>query len=103
VGKTEEVSSRGDRDFQEYAKVVQLVDFPIQSMPLSPEQVKKIRKRAGLTQSEAARLVHVALRTWQTWETSHDLPNGRPIPEGYLELFCIKVGIGYPPSVKNSP
>jgi putative transcriptional regulator len=66
-------------------------------MPLNPEQIKKLRKLAGVTQSEAAKLVHVSLRTWQSWESPKDLSNSRQIPEGYVELFCLKTKNSYPP------
>ena len=66
-------------------------------MPLSPEQLIKLRNRAGLTQKEAAKLVHASLRTWQSWESPKDLTNSRQMPEAYLELFCLKIKIAYPP------
>ncbi len=65
-------------------------------MPIKPEEVKQLRKLAVCTQNEAARDVHVSLRTWQSWETSEDSPNNRHMPEAHLELFCIKHGIQYP-------
>ena len=66
-------------------------------MSLNPEQTKKLRKLAGVTQSEAAKLVHVSLRTWQSWESPKDLTNSRQIPEAYVELFCLKTKNPYPP------
>jgi DNA-binding transcriptional regulator YiaG len=64
---------------------------------ISPDQVKKLRKRAGLTQAEAARTVHVSLRTWQSWETPNQSEHARTMPEANVELFCIKQQIPYPP------
>ncbi|PHS72138.1 MAG: transcriptional regulator [Cycloclasticus sp.] len=66
-------------------------------MSISPENLKKLRKRSGLTQTEAAHLVRSKLRTWQSWEADSKLPTSRKIPDGLVELFCMKVGITYPP------
>lgn len=66
-------------------------------MSISPENLKKLRKRACLTQTEAATLVRSKLRTWQSWEAASHLPTSRKMPDGLVELFCIKVGISYPP------
>jgi transcriptional regulator with XRE-family HTH domain len=56
------------------------------------EQLKKLRKKIGLSQAQAADQVHVALRTWYRWEAGE-----RRIPESVVELFCTKNKIGYPP------
>jgi len=69
----------------------------IYCMSISPEDLKILRKRAGLTQTEAAHLVRSKLRTWQSWEAASNLPTARKIPDGLVELFCIKVGISYRP------
>lgn len=34
----------------------------------TPAQLKKLREKCGLTQSDAASILHVSLRTWQNWE-----------------------------------
>jgi putative transcriptional regulator len=34
----------------------------------TPDALRAARNRAGLTQTEAARLVHSKLRAWQKWE-----------------------------------
>ena len=44
-----------------------------------------LRNFFGLTQSEAASLVHVQLRAWQWWESGQ-----RKMPVGLWELFLIK-------------
>ena len=36
---------------------------------MTPDQLKSIRKTAGLTQPEAANLVGVTVRTFQRWES----------------------------------
>ena len=51
----------------------------------SPEQIKDAR--GALTQTEAAALVHVKLRTWQGWEGGESR-----MPLGLWELLLIKVG-----------
>lgn len=51
----------------------------------SPTQIKKVRKKAGLTQSDAANLVYRKLRTWQEYESGE-----RGIDMAVWELFLIK-------------
>jgi DNA-binding transcriptional regulator YiaG len=52
------------------------------------EQIREARVAAGLTQAEAARIVHrPSYRTWQDWE------RGRTkMPLDAWELFMIKTG-----------
>ncbi len=59
-------------------------------MPTSPipSEIYRWRKeKIGLTQSEAASMVHVTLRAWQWWESGK-----REMPIGLWELFLIKIG-----------
>lgn len=57
---------------------------------ISPHEIRAARQAAGLTQAEAAALVHAAsYRTWQDWETGR-----RPMPLMAWELFCIKAALG---------
>ena len=35
----------------------------------TPAEIRTARKDAGLTQTEAAHLIHSTLRTWQDWES----------------------------------
>lgn len=58
---------------------------PAQSMSPMPAQIRAARKAAGLTQTEAGRLVHVGLRGWQEWEAGN-----RQMHPGLWELFQIK-------------
>lgn len=51
----------------------------------TPENIKSARTVAGLTQNEAAQVVHVNLRTWQKYEAG----NQKMMP-GLYELFLIK-------------
>jgi DNA-binding transcriptional regulator YiaG len=55
------------------------------AIDLSPEAVKAARHAAGMTQGEAAALVH--LSRWQTWS---EYENGkRPADPARLHLFLI--------------
>jgi DNA-binding transcriptional regulator YiaG len=54
----------------------------------SPTEVKDARHRAGLTQSQAAALVGVSLRSWQYWEEG-----GRQMQSSKWELFQIKTEV----------
>lgn len=64
-------------------------------MPITPEQLRKLRKSLKLTQEEAGRTVLVTRRTYQNWEIDKGKDNHRVMPEGLLELFCIKHKITY--------
>jgi putative transcriptional regulator len=52
-----------------------------------PEQIAKARHRAGLTQKDAAELVHSSERAWQQWEGAQ-----RTMPGAVWELFRLKTG-----------
>jgi DNA-binding transcriptional regulator YiaG len=61
-----------------------------------PATIRRARERAGLTQTEAAALVHSTCRRWQQWEAEREAraegrtENARMHP-GLWELFRIKV------------
>lgn len=59
---------------------------PAQPMSPMPGDIRAARKAAGLTQTEAARLVHSTLRTWQDWEAGKAWMH-----PGLWELFGLKV------------
>lgn len=59
----------------------------------TPQQIRKARERAGHTQTQAAAVVHVALRTWQSWEDEGQ--SRRDMPAGLWELYLIKTGAGH--------
>lgn len=46
-------------------------DIPIPS----PERIKKIREKLGLTQAEAAEKVHVSQSVWSAWERGARTPS----------------------------
>jgi DNA-binding XRE family transcriptional regulator len=64
-------------------------------MPISPSELKKIRKSLSLTQQAAADSVRVERQTWISWEREPEKTTHRTIPEGLLELFFIKHHIQY--------
>lgn len=50
------------------------------------ERIKALRKDSGLSIAQAARMCHVADRTWTRWESGE-----RTMPEGAWELFQIRL------------
>lgn len=50
------------------------------------ETVRAARIDAGLTQEQAADIVHVDVRSWKYWESGE-----RPIPAARWELFTLKL------------
>lgn len=55
----------------------------------TPDQIRELRARAKLSQTEAAKLVHMHLRQWQRWE-SHSGTRAA-MPAAAWELFAAKV------------
>jgi len=55
----------------------------------TPAEIVRARKDAGLTQTEAAALVHASLGAWQKWES--DGQNSRKMHPAIWELFQIKI------------
>jgi DNA-binding transcriptional regulator YiaG len=53
---------------------------------MTQQQLKAVRKRAGLTQTEAASLIYSKLRTWQDWEAQ-----ATRMHPAILELFMLKI------------
>jgi DNA-binding transcriptional regulator YiaG len=52
----------------------------------SPDEIVDLRKRAKLTQTDAAKLVYVTLRTWQNYEAGVT-----PMHPGLWKLFRVCV------------
>lgn len=66
----------------------------------TPAEIRALREAQGLTQTEAANLVHATLRAWQNWEAPKDAAEHRPMHPGLWELFRIKTGAApYPGEV----
>ena len=66
------------------------------------EELKQLRKDAGLTQVNAAKLVCVTLRAWQQWEQSPDTVTSRRPPcwvFAFLNMYIFlkSKGIEYEP------
>lgn len=51
-------------------------------------ELKKLRKKLGLSLAQASRQVEVSARTWARWEAG-----GQDIPAGALKLFKIVNGL----------
>lgn len=58
--------------------------IPMNDLPTGAE-IRAKRERHKLTQTEAAKLIHSALRSWQQWEAGD-----RPMHAAFWELFRIK-------------
>ena len=52
----------------------------------APAEIKRAREAAGLTQTEAAALLHATCRAWQQWEAGD-----RSMHPAFWELFLLKV------------
>ena len=63
----------------------------------SPAEVRAARESAGLTQAQAAALVHSGERNWRQWE-AEDVPSARRMHPGLWELFRLKS-----PSAQSHP
>ena len=55
----------------------------------TPAEVRAAREAAGLTQAQAAVLVHASTRNWQQWEQAEG-SNARRMHPGLWELFIVK-------------
>lgn len=64
-------------------------------MPINSKQLRNLRESLDLSREEAGRFVYVTARTWMSWELNESTDNHRNMPEGLLELFCIKNKIKY--------
>lgn len=58
----------------------------------TPDVIRKARKKAGLTQEQAAIVVGASShRVWYQWESSTDKERHRQMSSAVWELFLIKV------------
>lgn len=57
----------------------------------TPDEIRAARSRAGLTQREAAALVHATVSAWEEWEQGR-----RRMHPGLFELLLIKTGVNHP-------
>lgn len=58
----------------------------------TPNEIRKARMDAGLSQTEAAKLLHKGLKTWQNWEAHPVTSSHRKMDPALWELFNIKIG-----------
>lgn len=58
----------------------------------TPDDVRLLRVRHGLTQEQACELVHVTVDAWSRWEAAPKTARHRVMPPGLWELIRIKVG-----------
>jgi len=56
-----------------------------------PSEIRKIREDAGISQADAAKLVHSSLRAWQNWEAEIGSPENRRMHPSTRDLFMIKL------------
>ena len=64
---------------------------------LRPLYVLAMRLTAEMTQEEASKVVYVSVRTWRKWEGEEGTQNHRYPREAFVELFCRKRGLVFPP------
>lgn len=57
---------------------------------MNKTDLKKLREWLGLSVAQASAIVHVTARTWNRYESGE-----RAVPEGVVELFCIKNNLNY--------
>lgn len=60
--------------------------------PPTPEQIRALRERAGLTRVQAAELVHVSPYTWRNWEQDVASSEHRTMPLTAWALFKLLAG-----------
>jgi len=54
--------------------------------------IKRLRKKIGLTQKACAERFGYALRTWQAKEQEASAENSRPLSDGEFELLLLLAG-----------
>jgi hypothetical protein len=65
---------------------------------ITPENLRELRKKLGLSSQKAADSVYKNLRLWQRYEAPLSASSSLRIPPATLELFCLKHGLPYPPN-----
>jgi len=65
---------------------------------ITPENLRVLRKKLGLSSQQAADSVYKNLRLWQRYEAPLSASSSLRIPPATLELFCLKHGLPYPPN-----
>ncbi len=67
----------------------------------TPAEIRAAREAAGLTQTQAAALVHASPRNWQQWEQEAG-SNVRRMHPGLWDLFRLKAQACRSPEAKTS-
>ena len=65
---------------------------------ITPDNLRELRKKLGLSSQQAADSVYKNLRLWQRYEAPLSASSSLRIPPATLELFCLKHGLPYPPN-----
>ena len=65
---------------------------------ITPENLRGLRKKLGLSSQQAADSVYKNLRLWQRYEAPLSASSSLRVPPATLELFCLKHGLPYPPN-----
>ncbi|KVA69025.1 hypothetical protein WI61_14920 [Burkholderia cepacia] len=58
----------------------------------TPEQIRQIIQKHGVTRSEAAEMVHVSVNAWHKWSASEGSGDHRAMPLAAWELLLLKLG-----------
>ena len=58
----------------------------------SPEEIRALLKKHGISREEAAALVHASLRAWNNWIAPIGGVNHRQMPLAAWDLLLIKLG-----------
>ncbi|KAA8601330.1 hypothetical protein F0Z19_1057 [Vibrio cyclitrophicus] len=65
---------------------------------ITPENLRELRKKLGLSSQQAADSVYKNRRLWQRYEAPVTAGSSLNIPPATLELFCLKHGLPFPPN-----
>lgn len=69
---------------------------------ITPENLRELRKKLGLSSQQAADSVYKNQRLWQRYEAPVIASSSLNIPPATLELFCLKHGLPYPPNKQGN-
>lgn len=56
-----------------------------------PAEIRAARDAAGLTQTQAAKLVYSTLSAWQRWENPEESPDHRAMHPAFWALFRLRL------------
>jgi hypothetical protein len=57
----------------------------------TPEQLRELIKKHGITRADAASMVHVSTNAWHKWSATKGSMNAREIPMSAWELLLLKL------------